>query len=70
MDLKAWVAASPLTAGQIAADLGVTRLTLHRWSTGVMMPRPGNVAAIERYTNGRVRPRDMVANYQAVNVSL
>lgn len=58
--LDRWVNTSPLTVTQVAAEIGVHRVTLHKYMAGTVMPRPGVARKIERLTKGAVTIPDLL----------
>ena len=63
--LSEWVKAQPATVAELAAELGVGRVALHRYMNGRAMPRPAMVAKIEALTGGAVTAADLNAAYAA-----
>jgi DNA-binding transcriptional regulator YdaS (Cro superfamily) len=51
-------------AEKLAAELGVTRMTLHRWIARKCVPHDATIAAIVRITNGAVTAEDFFPQAQ------
>jgi DNA-binding transcriptional regulator YiaG len=61
MKLKNWLEKQRLTNREFAKMLGVSESAIHRWTAtddGKRLPRPEYIKAIERATEGKVKPQD------------
>ena len=58
-----WVRSSPEPVANLAKQLGVTRITLHRYMSGAQMPRPHGVRAIVELTDGAVTAAELERDY-------
>lgn len=58
MKLKKWRKSADITLTQLAADVGVSDITIGRYERGERIPRPKIMARIVRLTDGAVRPDD------------
>ncbi len=56
--LLAWMELAGHTVGGAAETFGVSRVTIHNWTTGKKKPGREASVAIERATNGAVRCGD------------
>jgi hypothetical protein len=54
-----------ITQGAFAAQVGAHPITVAKWCTGVMLPRAGQLAAIERITEGEVTASALVASLRS-----
>lgn len=62
--LEKWVRARGVRIVQVATDLGVGRLALHRYMAGRVMPRPETIRTIERVSEGAVTSADLVRDHR------
>ena len=60
MRLKEWMEQVGMQEGVFAALLNVDQSTVNRWKSGTRIPRPRQMAAIERVTEGAVCPSDFI----------
>jgi len=61
MKLKNWLKKQRFTNREFAKMLGVSESAIHRWlatDDGKRMPRPEYIRAIEKTTEGKVKPQD------------
>jgi len=68
--LSAWLAETQTSVPDLATRLDVAPSTVYRWRDGVKVPRPEQVAALERLTKGSVTANDHQAAFTARNRSL
>jgi transcriptional regulator with XRE-family HTH domain len=61
MEFEQWLSNRP--RADVAAELGVHRMTVNRYARGQIMPRPDMVEAIGRLTSGLVGVVDLTAAY-------
>ena len=65
MHLKDYLSENNLTQQKFADQIGVTQATVARWAGGVQFPHPIFLHKIEKATEGRVTPSDMVSLWVA-----
>ena len=61
MTLREWIEAQNITQREAAKRLGVHEITVNRHVSGKQIPRRELMAAIERITEGAVKPADFFA---------
>ena len=61
MKLKEWRQNENITATDFGRRIGVSHAAILRYEAGARMPRPAQMAAIQRETGGAVTPADFYA---------
>ncbi len=63
MSLSEYLKSKNLTYTAFAKRVGVSRVTVMKWATGRIMPRPAHISTIFEATRGSVTLKDVYAHY-------
>ena len=64
MTLTEWLAETKTTPATLAAACGVHWATIYKWRKGTAFPRPKQVHALAKATDGKVTVADLAAAFQ------
>lgn len=67
MVLSEYLRNNNVTYTAFAKRVGVSRVTVMKWATGRIMPRPEHISSIFEATRGSVTLKDVYVNYDHPN---